>query len=215
MNLPEDGGRLYRIRRRRRLRRARRVLSGGFPGRVRGAQIRPAGEMGRGPPRAFHGDRPFARDRMRSRDRARPRRHHPRPARRHLGRHRRLCAAERHDAGAQCRAVHHRAVSRPEPAPEVARDGDQQDAIRHLSRAGPLRGLLLHGAAARHGGEGSRPRPARDPAAQSHRARRDAVSAGAGAAERRLQRHRLRQRRLCQRVRSLRRGCRLAREGWR
>ena len=37
----------------------------------------------------------------------------------------------------------------------------------------------------------------------------DAVSAGAGAAERRLRRHRLRQRRLCQRVRSLRRGCRL------
>ena len=57
MGLPEDGGRLHRIRRRRRLWRARRVLSGGFPGRLRGAQIRPAGEMGRGPARAFHGDR--------------------------------------------------------------------------------------------------------------------------------------------------------------
>ncbi len=51
---------------------------------------------------------------MRPRDRARPRRHDPRPARRHLVRHRRLCAAERHDAGAQCRAVHLRALSRPQ-----------------------------------------------------------------------------------------------------
>ena len=76
---------------------------------LRGAQIRPAGEMGGGPPRALHGDCPLARDRMRSRDRARPRRHHPRTAWRYLGRYRRLCAAERHDAGAQCRAVHLRA----------------------------------------------------------------------------------------------------------
>ncbi len=138
---------------------------------LRGPQLRPAGEMGRGPPRAFHGDRPFARDRMRSRDRARPRRHDPRPARRHLGRHRRLCAAERHDAGAQCRAVHHRTLSRAEPASEVARDGHQQDAVRHLSRAGAFRGLLLHGAADRHGGRRPGRRPARNPAPQPHRAR--------------------------------------------
>ena len=41
-------------RRRRRLRRPRRVLSGGFPDPVRSAPHRPAGEMDRGPPRASH-----------------------------------------------------------------------------------------------------------------------------------------------------------------
>ncbi len=46
-----------------------------------------------------------------------------------------------------------RALPRPEPAPEGACDGDQQDAIRDLSRARPLRGLFLHGPAARHGRE--------------------------------------------------------------
>ena len=65
----------------------------------------------------------------------------------------------------------------------------------------------------RHGGEGSWPRPARDPPAQSHRARRNAVSAGAGASERRLRRHRLRQRRLCEHLRPLRRRRRLGRQG--
>ncbi len=45
-------------------------------------------------------------------NRVRPRRHDPRHARRHLGRYRRLCAAERHDAGAQRRAVHLRPLSR-------------------------------------------------------------------------------------------------------
>ncbi len=114
MGLPEEAVDYIEYRRRRRLRRARRVLSGGFSGRVRGAQVRPSGQMGRGPARAFHGHRAFARDRVRDRDRARPRRHDPRAARRHLVRHRRLCAAERHDAGAQCRAVHLRALSGPQ-----------------------------------------------------------------------------------------------------
>ncbi len=36
-------------------------------------QVRPSGEMDRGPPRAPHGDRSFARDRMRPRDCVRPR----------------------------------------------------------------------------------------------------------------------------------------------
>ena len=39
----------------------------------------------------------------------------------------------------------------------------QQDAVRHLSRAGPLRGGFLPRAAVRHGGERSRHRPRRVP----------------------------------------------------
>ena len=46
---------------------------------------------------------------------------------------------------------------------------DQQDAVRHLSRAGPLRGGFLPRAAVRHGGERSRHRPRRIPPPQSRR----------------------------------------------
>src|SRR5437899_1883595 len=77
------------------------------------------------------------------RDPGRWRGNHSRAAWRHLMRHRRLCAAERHDAGAQCRAVPHRALPGPPSRPHRACDDDQQDAVGHLSRAGPLRGLLL------------------------------------------------------------------------
>ena len=45
-----------------------------------------------------------------------------------------------------------RPLPRPEHRSARPRARDQQDAVRHLSRARPLRGLLLHGAPARHGG---------------------------------------------------------------
>ena len=67
---------------RRRLRRARRVLSRGFPDSVRGAKAQPRGEMGRGPPREPDRLEPRPRRRMRAGDRLRARRHDPRPARR-------------------------------------------------------------------------------------------------------------------------------------
>ena len=62
------------IRRRRRFRRARRVLSGRFPDSVRGARRRPPGEVDRGPAREFDVAQPRARRRMRSRNRLQPRR---------------------------------------------------------------------------------------------------------------------------------------------
>ena len=52
-------------------------------------------------------------------------------------------------------------VSRPASQGRLASLDDQQDAGRHLSRAGPFRGQLLHGAAARHGRRRSRHRPHR------------------------------------------------------
>ena len=79
-------------RRRRRLRGARRILSGRFPDTVRGAPHRTAGEMDRRPPRASPGHQPRPRRRLRAGDRLRPRRHHPGPARPRLGRSRRLSA---------------------------------------------------------------------------------------------------------------------------
>ena len=81
MGLPRTVDQHDRVRRRRRLRRARRVLSRGFPHSVRGAPSRPAGEMDRGPPRASDRHQSRARRRMRAGDRLRARRHHPRPAR--------------------------------------------------------------------------------------------------------------------------------------
>ena len=120
-----------RERRRRRLRRARRVLSGGFPDPVRVAHARPAGEMDRGPPRASDRDQPRARRRMRARDRLRPRRHHPGLARTRLRRRRRLYAHQRRHR----RAQHHRRCCRaPYRIPNIDIDdvaaGHQQDAGR-------------------------------------------------------------------------------------
>ncbi len=67
------------IRRRRRLRRARRILSGGLSDSVRGAAARPSGQVDRGSARKSDGDQPRARCRMRAGDRLHARRHHPRP----------------------------------------------------------------------------------------------------------------------------------------
>ena len=68
-------------------------------------------------------------------------------------RHGRLYAHQRRGRRAQHRPVHVRALPHPATSrsTSVAVD-DQQDAGRHLSRAGPLRDRLLPRAAARHGG---------------------------------------------------------------
>ena len=110
---------------------------------------------------------------MRDRDRLRPRRHDPRPARRRLSSTSApMCAPTGHDAGAQCRAVHC-------PGPIASRNihhrrlrcCDQQDAGRHLSRAGPVRGRFLPRAAARHGGATISGSTGRDPPPQSDSAK--------------------------------------------
>ncbi len=71
IGLADDAIEHGRERRRRRLRRPRRILSGGFSDSVRGPAHRPAGEMDRGPPREFDGDEPCPRGRSRCRDRLR------------------------------------------------------------------------------------------------------------------------------------------------
>ena len=154
IGLAEDADRHGRERCRRRLRRARRVLSRGFPDPVRGAACRPAGEMDRGPARESDGDEPRARGGVRHRDRLRARRHDPRRCAAHvyadMGAYIRTNGAGRR---AQRRAVH---VAGPTACRNIEIDSsllaDQQDAGRHLSRAGPLRGRFLPRAAARHGG---------------------------------------------------------------
>ena len=147
------------------------------------------------------------------RDRVRPRRHDPRPARRHLGRHRRLCAAQRHDAGAQRRAVPLGPVSRPNMQLEA------HAYVTNKTPSGTYRGpgrfegcffmeRLLDMAASELGLD-----PARDPPPQSHGARaRCRTRWRQVRAERRLRRDALRQRRLCQHVRALPCRSRLERE---
>ena len=66
-----DGARRWR-----RIRRARRILPGRFLDPVRRAQTRPAGEMDRGPARAYAGGQPLAGNRLRTRDRLPARRHY-------------------------------------------------------------------------------------------------------------------------------------------
>ena len=90
-----------RERRRRRLWRARRVLSGGFPDPVRGAPRQAPGEMDRGPAREPDGDEPRARGGGDPRGRLRARRHHPRDPRRGAHRHGRLHAHQRRGRRAQ------------------------------------------------------------------------------------------------------------------
>ena len=100
----------------------------------------PPGEMDRGPAREPDGDEPRARGRGRSRDRLRARRHDPGAARRGAHRHGRLHAHQRRGRRAQRLAVHGRAVPRAARQDRLLAVDDQQDAGRHLSRAGPLRG---------------------------------------------------------------------------
>ena len=130
---------------------------------------------------------PCARRRMRAGDRLRARRHHPRLARPRLHRSRRLSAHRRRHRVAQHRADHVGAVPHSAHPHGCDAGHDQQDAVGHLSRAGPVRGRFLPRAAVRHGGGRSRHRSRRVPPAQSDRRSGDALSArdGAGARHRR------------------------------
>ena len=132
------GGGLHRTRCGRRLRRARRVLSGGFPRRVRRAQVQPSGEMDRGPARAPDGDRSFARSVLRRRACIQQGRRDAGHARRPVHQHRRLCASQRHDARAQCGAIHVGALSPSRDSSVRLRMRDEQDACGHVSRPRPV-----------------------------------------------------------------------------
>ena len=90
-----------RERCRRRVRRARRVLSGGFPDPVCGAPHRPSGSLDRGPAREFVRHQSRARSRVRDRDRVRRRRDDRRAARTRRRRYRRLYPHRGRDARAQ------------------------------------------------------------------------------------------------------------------
>ena len=155
-----------RERRRRRLRRARRVLSGGFPDPVRGAPRRPPGEMDRGPPRESDGDEPRARGGVRSRDRLRARRHHPR-----------RCAARSTPTWAPICAPTARSAPRnvaqfmagPYRVPNVELDValwmTNKTPVGTYRGPGPVRGQFLPRAAVRHGGARPRHRPRSNSAA--------------------------------------------------
>ena len=186
-----------RGRRRRRLRRQGRVLSGGFSDSVRGAARRPAGEMDRGPPRASHRDQPFARGRLRAGDCLQARRHHSRHARARQRRHGRLHPHQRRRGAGQGRAVPAGAVPHPRHRADGGGLRHQQDAGRHLARAGAVRGEFLPRAVARHRGGRSRPRSDGFPAQESHQGggaavphrQARALRAGDRVRHRRLSRH--------------------------
>ena len=94
---------------------------------------------------------------------------------------------------------------------DVAALMTSEDSCRHLSRARPLRGQFLSGAADRHGSARSRHRPGRYPPAQSGRRIRDALLDRQVGSVRK--RDRLRQRGLRRRLGQMPRGVRLAGKG--
>ena len=110
--------------------------------------------------RREHLDRhqPFARGRLRAGDRLQARRHDPRHARPRLRRHGRLYPHQRRRGAGQGRAVPAGALSHPRRRADGGGLRHQQDAGRHLARAGAVRGEFLPRAAARHRGGRSRPR---------------------------------------------------------
>ena len=164
---------------------------------VRGAARRPPGEMDRGSQRASHRDQPFARGRLRAGDRLQARRHDPRHARARQRRHGRLYPHQRRRGAGQGRAVPAGAVSHPRHRADGGGFRHQQDAGRHLARAGPFRGEFLPRAVARHRGGRSRPRSDGVPPQESHQGGGAAVShrqaralrAGNRFRHRRLSRH--------------------------
>ena len=208
IGLPGRADRDDRERRRRRLRRARRVLPRGFPDSVRGPPRQAPGEMDRGPPRKPDGDEPRPRGGVRPRGRLRARRHHPGDPRRGPHRHGRLYADQRRGRRAQRLAVHGRAVPRAARQDRLVALDDQQDAGRHLSRAGPLRGELLPRAHDRHDRRRSRHRPHRIPPQEPDQEQRAALSDRPCAADRRQ--GRIRQRRIFRDARPRAAGDRLA-----
>ena len=96
------------------------------------------------------------------------RRHHPRHARRGPHRHGRLHAHQRRGRRAQRAASSWPGrIACPHDQDQLASVDDQQDAGRHLPRAGSLRRQLLHGADDRHDRGRSRHRPHRVSAART------------------------------------------------
>ena len=105
-------------------------------------------------------------------------------------------------------AVHGRAVPRAARQDRLVALDDQQDAGRHLSRAGPLRGQLLPRAHDRHDRRRSRHRPHRVPPQEPDHEQRAALSDRPCAADRRQ--GRIRQRRIFRDARPRAEGDRLA-----
>ena len=168
-----------RERCRRRLRRARRVLSGGFPHRLRGAPASAA---------RSNGSRTGASISWPPTIRPRPRRARSRSPAAATARSS-ACAAPSMPISAPIsaptarprRATTAQVAAGPYRVPNIRIDVDarrhQQDAGRHLSRARPVRGRFLPRAAVRHGGARSRHRPVDIPPPQPDRRARDAVDA--------------------------------------
>ena len=141
------------------------------------------------------------------RDRLHARRHHPGAARPRLCGRRRLYANQRRGRRAQRGAVHVRPLPDREYRHRRRAAAHQQDAGRHLSRAGPLRDRFLPRTLVRHRRAGFEHRPGRVPPPQSRPARGHAL----------LDRHHyavreqgpVRQRRLSRHARALPQGDRL------
>jgi aerobic carbon-monoxide dehydrogenase large subunit len=96
------------------------------------------------------------------------------------------------DRATQRGAMLYRPVSRAECADDFDSAAHQQDPVRHLSRARPLRGLVFLRAAHRAGGARLGDRQRRDAPAQPDRRRRDAVPTAAAGAGRSGPRYRVR-----------------------
>src|SRR6516164_8688658 len=155
----------------RRLWRPRRVLSRGFLDSVRGTACWPPGPLAGGPARASDRDEPCATGGLRGRDRLPQRRHDPRLARRDVRGPRGVRPHQRVDPASHAGAMLYRALSRAECADHLYRAAHQQDPVRYLSRARPLRGLVLLRTDHRAGGARPGDRQHRDEAAQPDRRR--------------------------------------------
>ncbi len=142
-------------------------------------------------------DQPFARGRLRAGNRLQARRHDPRHARARQRRHGRLYPHQRRRGAGQGGAVPAGAVPHPRHRADGGGLRHQQDAGRHLARAGAVRGEFLPRAIARHRCGRSRPRSDGVPAQESHQGGGAAVShrqaralrAGNRFRHRRLSRH--------------------------
>ena len=183
----------HHARCRRRLRRQVHPLSRGGRDLGRQPHAGAAGEVDRGPARAFHGVDPGARPVLGRRDRLRRRRTSARRARRDDQRRRRL-----HLPGHQPRLQRLDQLPRPVRAAALQAGclggRDQQDADRAGARRGLSRRLLCDGARDRRHRARARHRPCHDPAPQPRAGERDPLrDADGGALD---QRHRLRERRL-------------------
>ena len=163
-----------RARRRRRIWAEGDLLSGGSRDPGGGAETRPAGEMDRGPPRAFSVRHPGARPILERRHRGRRGGKNSRRARPHAARFRRLRAVGHHHA------LHRRgdrAGPLCDPGLSARHHGGahQQGADDAGARRRPAAGGVRHGAIARPGRARIAARSRRGAAAQFHPAGADAL----------------------------------------